>query len=195
MLHELEKCQSLFLYSFQLEDDASLSSLDSPDTVWKRSKLELDSNSFFPYVQDFFQKNNQKTDLEEIDPSCCLQYELCKENRSESQRDRQLLLNRLLSRRCEINLAGEANPIGFHWEMDGSVLSPRLLVNPLTRIVILSFTLSLSDEIKTLSQLIEFNFQLKTFGSRSGLAFHIPFKIAAISCSCSTAFGCVFTGI
>lgn len=176
MLQEIEKCQSLFLYAFQLKDNSSLESLESASSIWKRSKLELDNQSFFPFVHDFFQKNNEKHNLAEIDPSCCLQYELGKENRSEEQRKKLLVVHHLLTRTCEVQLAGAPQPTSFKWVMESSVMAPRLLVNPLTRIVILSFTLALSDEVKTLPQLIEFNFQAKTVGSRSGLSFRIPVK-------------------
>jgi hypothetical protein len=157
---------SLFLYAFKLHKN----DLDNPESIWKRSKLEPEKNFFFGHVQDFFIKNNSTSG--KIDPSCCLRYELRKDNLAESQKSKLLLINQLFSRNSQ-TVQKTGNKISFRLFLDNSILGPGILYNPLTGICILSFGLSLSKDSNSVQNLIDLNYMVRVFGRPDSGVFTI----------------------
>ncbi|OJW82276.1 MAG: hypothetical protein BGO69_16940 [Bacteroidetes bacterium 46-16] len=149
---------SLFLYAFKTE----ATELNKADSMWKRSGLEPEKNFYFRHVQDFFIKNNGD-DTAITDESCCLGYELDSNKLSDAQKDKLGLITQLLSRPSQTYDKKE-KPIQFKLCTDKSILSPRILYNPLTGIGILSFGFVLMKEDNTLENLINLNYKLRVFG-------------------------------
>jgi|GEM_PF-2712637 len=160
---------SVFLYSFKLKDKL----LHHPDAIWKPSFIEPDKNFYFSHIQDFFIKNNTAAGAI-VDPSCCVRYDLVKENLSPAQKEKLTLFHKLFAKSRHIATVGSGKTIAFKLITDRSVLGPSLLYNPLTEIGILSFSCALSESDKTLHQLTDLNYQFREFGKNNDPVFHFP---------------------
>lgn len=158
---------SLFLYAFKTD----ATELNQADSMWQRSGLEPEKNFYFRHVQDFFIKNNG--DMTNIkDESCCISYELNNAKLSDTQKEKLILISQLLSRPSQ-TCDKKEEPIKFKLCTDKSILSPRILYNPLTGIGILSFGFILMKESNTLENLINLNYQLRVFGRGDSGEFSI----------------------
>jgi hypothetical protein len=161
----LKNAFTLYFYAFKINSGSVLNDLVAGgNNIWAPSQAGPEKNYFFSHVQDFFSKNNSGSEMA-VDPSCCLLYELKKDQPSEKQKEKLFLLTQLFNRNA--NTAGSETTVNFKFILDLSVLSPRIFYHPLTNICILSYAIELSQESRTLENLVEVNYSLRGFGGSS----------------------------
>jgi hypothetical protein len=162
---------TIFFHTFHYKHDFPGTILS--DYFWTESDVRPDYNFLLNHIHDFFKDTSADKDLDKNGTSIKI-FEIISDDLDTDKREKLLLYNSLFKRTHHVFLNDES--VNFSICQERSILSPKLIILPLTNVGFLTFGIKLATDSATLKKVQELNYRLRNFSQRHTTEIHTKRK-------------------